>query len=338
MSASTCFWAGMPVSACLPKSRSMQTQVIILQIIVFLYLYTKDLITETNCNSKNNKIKNYNCTYQISNIFNRLEFPRIILNKGTHKLISKTFIPCFGKLTCILVTLIPLHTSMLKRARAPIYTFIPYYTSAEKNTSPPNERPHYTIYYLVTYICTSLLFVTLTCFLPALLCSHVAKHARQTSNSTCRTRARNCIPVRAIQISIPSKLPDSLESLNNKTGKLNYLHINDLTTETIPFLTRQHFKGFSQALYHVLFKLFCFPLKSLGYRLYMHTVASNLASISKRDSNPFLSTYAEIILQHYNYTILHLPCVHMHNETTDTYNWRAKSTDIYITRFDTLNK
>ena len=45
-------------------------------------------------------------------------------------------------------------------------------------------------------------------------------------------------------------------------------------------------KGISQTLYHSLFKLFCFALKSLGYRLYMHTAASNQASTHSRFHRP----------------------------------------------------
>ena len=78
----------------------------------------------------------------------------------------------------------------------------------------------------------------------------------------------------------PSKQSDSLERLNNNTGKLNYLHINKLKTETIPFLTSQHFKEFSQTLYH---SLFCF---ALGYRLYMHTSARYILLLISQPYRP----------------------------------------------------
>ena len=67
-------------------------------------------------------------------------------------------------------------------------------------------------------------------------------------------------------------------------------------------------------------------------------------SISKQDINPF--TYTDIILQHYIVvprfsTLLYLPgsvYVRTHNVTTDTNKWRAKPTDIYITRFDSYKQ
>ena len=77
---------------------------------------------DSNSN-KNNILKNYNCTYQVSNIFDRIVFPRIILNKEIHKLNSKTFIPCtLGKLryTRILVfLLLPISDFLTNR----VYTY-----------------------------------------------------------------------------------------------------------------------------------------------------------------------------------------------------------------------